>query len=218
MNIPDQWTFKSADVADGFDAHVREQLPWYDLATKAVAHLGRHYIPRGGLVYDIGASTGNIGRALADTITSRAANLIAIEESPEMAARYSGPPTLIVSDALTYEFEMFDFAVAFLAMMFFPVASRTAFLNGLISRTRPGGALVIVDKLVTPPGYCGTALRRLAMSWKLDSGTPPDDVVRKELSLAGYQRPLSPNMFHGRGEVFFMFGEFIGWICERNEA
>lgn len=217
MTIPDQWTFKSADVAQGFDAHVREQLPWYEMATKAVAHLGRHYIPKGGLVYDIGASTGNIGRALADTLTGRQARFIAIEESAEMAACYSGPPELVIADALTYDFAMFDFAVCFLSLMFFPVAERTAFLNGLVSRTRPGGAVVIVDKVVTPAGYCGTALRRLAMAWKVESGTTSEDIVRKELALAGYQRPLSPSIFWQRGEMFFRFGEFAGWIIERAE-
>jgi len=30
--------------------------PGTNLATNAVVHFGRHYIPRGGVVYDIGAS------------------------------------------------------------------------------------------------------------------------------------------------------------------
>ena len=56
MDIPREWTFENTDVASGFDRHVREQLPWYDLVTGAVAHIARHYIPKDGLVYDIGAS------------------------------------------------------------------------------------------------------------------------------------------------------------------
>jgi tRNA (cmo5U34)-methyltransferase len=70
LKIPTDWTFKNADVAAGFDDHVREQLPWYDIATASVAHVIRHYLPDGGLMYDIGASTGNIGRAVADTLRS----------------------------------------------------------------------------------------------------------------------------------------------------
>jgi hypothetical protein len=35
---PKEWTFYSDAVADKFDRHVREILPWQDLATQAVAH------------------------------------------------------------------------------------------------------------------------------------------------------------------------------------
>jgi tRNA (cmo5U34)-methyltransferase len=215
--IPQNWTFKDADVAKRFDSHVREQLPWYDLATRAVAHLGRHYVPKGGLVYDIGASTGNIGNALRDVLEARKARFTAIEESEQMAAHYGGPQNLVVADAIAYDYAPFDFAVAFLCLMFFPVADRRAWINRMCSLVRPGGAFVVVDKTVTPQGYVGTVLRRMAMSWKLDSGTTPAEIVEKELSLAGYQRPIEPSVFDGRASVFFQFGEFVGWVVERRE-
>ena len=68
MKIPEHWTFKSEGVAENFDEHVRESLPWYDLATKTLAHVVRHYITEGGIVYDIGCSTGNVGDAIKETI------------------------------------------------------------------------------------------------------------------------------------------------------
>ena len=63
------WTFQG--FAPEFDAHVREQLPWYGMATESVALIARHYIPAGGVkVYDLGcSSTGNVGRVLAPTLT-----------------------------------------------------------------------------------------------------------------------------------------------------
>ena len=69
MQIPQNWTFKSDHIADHFDQHVREQLPWYDLATFATAQMARHYVPQGGKVYDIGCATGNMGRVLAGTLS-----------------------------------------------------------------------------------------------------------------------------------------------------
>ena len=62
MQIPDSWTFKTDEVAQGFDSHVREQLPWYDALTQLVAMIARHYLPVGATAYDIGASTGNMGK------------------------------------------------------------------------------------------------------------------------------------------------------------
>src|SRR5436309_2991839 len=108
FKIPKNWTFRSPAVAKHFDQHVREQLPWYDTATQAVAHFGRHYIPNGGRVYDIGASTGNMGNALRETLKQRAADFTAIDQSVEMAAEYQGPPQLVITDAVTFDYQRFD--------------------------------------------------------------------------------------------------------------
>jgi len=217
LKIPKEWTFRSRAVARHFDRHVKEQLPWYDLATNAVAHFGRHYIPRNGVVYDIGASTGNIGLALKETLIQRQARFFAIEDSQEMADRYEGPPQLIVADAVSFDYQPFDFAVCFLVFMFLPVDTRVSFLRRLQGLTKAGGALVIVDKVQMPPGYVGTAFSRLTLQQKLAVGAKPDDILRKELSLAGYQRPVDPAMLPKSARAFFQVGEFVGWIIEAPE-
>ncbi len=124
---------------------------------------------------------------------------------------------LEVADALTYDFQMYDFAILFLVLMFLPICERKQFVMKLRSLIKPGGALVIVDKIITPPGYAGTCLRRMAMKWKLDAGANESEIVRKELSLAGYQRPLNPEMFRPFAVEWFRFGEFAGWLIEREE-
>jgi len=217
FEVPKHWTFRSRAVAKHFDQHVRESLPWYDLATNAVAHFGRHYIPRNGIVYDIGASTGNIGLALKDTLIQRQARFFAIEESREMADRYEGPPQLVVADAVGFDYKPFDFAVCFLVLMFLPVDIRATFLRKLQGLTKPGGALVVLDKVQMPPGYVGTAFSRLTLQQKLAVGAKPDDILRKELSLAGYQRPIDPLMLPKAARTFFQVGEFVGWILAAPE-
>ena len=218
LEIPKDWTFRSRAVAKHFDQHVRESLPWYDLATNAVAHFGRHYIPTGGRVYDIGCSTGNIGNALKETMDQRNARFTAIEQSAEMAAKYEGPPSLVVADAIAYDFAPFDFAVSFLTFMFLPVNHRASFLRRLISLTKSGGALIIVDKVQMPPGYVGTALSRFTLQQKLAAGAKPEAILQKELSLAGYQRPLNERMLPKSARPFFQVGEFVGWIIEQGES
>ena len=60
-------------------------------------------------------------------------------------------------------------------------------------------------------------LRRLSMPWKVDTGTSASDIVRKELSLAGYQRPINPSILEEVGIRFFQIGEFSGWVIEKSE-
>lgn len=213
--VPDHWTFADESVAEHFDDHVREQLPWYDMITEAVAVIARHYIPVGGLVYDVGASTGNVGRAIAETVEHRSAKLVAIEPIKEMAARYTGGGTLRIADATDYEFESFDLCVCFLSLMFMPVAARSALVARLKRLIKPGGALVIIDKVEQQRGIFGAILSRLTLNAKMRAGANSENILRKELSLAGAQIPLSPRVLRG-GRVFFRFADFVGVVFESN--
>lgn len=216
FEIPRNWTFEDQAVAAGFERHVREQLPWYELATGAVAHVARHYIPTGGRVYDLGAATGNIGRALAPTLEARDAHLIAVEPSQEMADLYAGPDQseLIVERAEEIAFDPFDVAIAFLTLMFVAPAERPGLLDRLVHAARPGGAIIIFDKMEAERGYPGTVLWRLALAGKLAAGVDPAEIVAKELSLSGVQRPLPRSLLPVYAIEFFRFGEFAGWLIE----
>jgi tRNA (cmo5U34)-methyltransferase len=215
MEVPSDWTFKNADVAAAFNRHVREQLPWYDLATGAVAHIARHYLPEQGLMYDIGASTGNIGIAMQDILTKRNATYVPIDNSEQMAEVYHGPGQLVVADAIDYDYEQYDVAVCFLVLMFIPPAKRKAFVHRLIGKIRQGGALIIFDKTEAATGYLSTILHRLTIAGKVSTGVPAQEIVEKELSLSGVQRPLPHHFMQWVApsctEVF-RFGEFAGWV------
>ncbi len=218
MKIPRNWTFKSNEVAAGFDKHVHEQLPWYDLTTGVIAHVARHYVPEGGTVYDIGASTGNIGKAIADTLEARSAKFVALDNAESMKAKYAGPGSLTVADALTFEYEPFDFAVCFLVLMFVPPAKRASLITKLRAQTNPGGALVIFDKCQPVQGYVSTVMSRLALAGKVASGVDAREIIAKELSLSGVQRPLDPKELGDDAQEIFRFGDFAGWIIESPSA
>ncbi len=221
--IPKNWTFESAAVAKRFEAHVREQLPWYEMLTASVVHIAAHYLPKYGLVYDIGASTGNTARALSPILWDRKAKLVAIEQSREMAKMFFPPHmpfdfTLLIEDALDLTYEPFDVGICLLTLMFMPVASRRSFLARLVSKLKPGGALIVVDKVLTTDAYPSVVLRRLAMKWKLDAGAKAEEIVAKELSLGGVQRPIDVRILPKNATQFFQFGEFAGWIIEAPEV
>lgn len=216
MQVPSEgaWSFDADGVADAFDNHVREQLPWYDLATDALVHIARHYIPEGGLVYDIGASTGNVGTAIQGILEDRSARLVAIEKSKEMSARYKGPGELITADAIDYDYGGFDFAVVFLTAIFMPVGKRKALINNLLKSLNDGGAIVLVERMEAGSGYVSTINARLTLANKVKSGATADDIVAKELSLSGVQRPMSHSEIPSHAVEFFRLGDFAGWIIE----
>ena len=215
LKLRDDWTFRAADVASDFDRHVREQLPWYELATRMVAHIARHYLPPGGLILDVGAATGNIGRALADTIAARSARLIGIEASREMAARYDAPGEVIVADAVEVDYARYrpDVIIAFLTLMFVPVKDRRALLATMRQSLNSGGALIIFDKMAAGSGYLSTMLYRLTLIAKQEAGASAGEIMQKDLSLAGIQRPMTDSELQGFAPVF-RFGDFAGFVFE----
>jgi len=213
MLIPSEWTFKHASVAEGFDRHVREQLPWYDLMSGAVAHIARHYIPHGGTVYDLGCSTGNIGNLLRQTIEIRQCDFRPVDNSPQMAERYTGPGQIQIADIAALNFDRFDVAIAFLCLMFLPIRERAAVLDRLRANVNNGGAVIIVDKVESVGGYIGTAIARLTLAGKCSAGVPADEILEKELSLIGIQRPMREAELSG-GVKVFQFGEFAGYVIE----
>ena len=207
------FTFSGDMTGETFTTHVNEQLPFYKLVTDATSMIVRNYLPKHGVVYDIGASTGNVSNAIKDFVKTRNASVISIEESESMASTWNGYGKLCVDDAVTFEYENFDVAVCFLVLMFMTVNERAYLISQLKSKMNAGGAIIIVDKLLVQGGYFGTVMRRLTFDWKLKNGSTPEQIINKELSLSGVQRPMTIDELPNAKE-FFKFGEFVGWVIE----
>ena len=218
--IPNNWTFENEEVAKRFDSHVRETLPWYDLATHGTAHLIKAYVPEKGVIYDIGASTGNIGRSIEQTIKDREVEFIGIENSEEMASKYDSQGKLVIADALDYEYKNFDIAVLFLTLMFIPVKRREPLLKTLHEKLNPGGAIIIVDKIPLHSGYLGSTIHRWTMKQKQIGGITLNEIAEKELSLVGVQRPIDAKThLHEREyKKWLQVGEFAGYIFEKDSG
>jgi tRNA (cmo5U34)-methyltransferase len=214
------WTFDSKEIAETFDNHVREQLPWYELVTEAVSYITRNYLPEFGIVVDIGASTGNMVDKLMPLLKERYSDIITIEQSVPMCnvlkKKYEKNESVYVQNINITNAKMpkGDVYIMFLTMMFIPIEHRKALINSMRANCRRGGVIVVVDKVCDHGGYFSTVLKRLTMHFKLQQGAKPEDVLNKEMSLAGVQIPIDPAILGEEAKQFFRMGEFAGWIIE----
>lgn len=161
-------------------------------------------------VYDIGAATGNIGKAIAPTLQERKANLIAIESSNKMARLYSGPGALLEEDACEVDYEPASLIILYLTLQFIPPAKRQPLLTKLQAALEPGGAIILVDKCEPRGGYASLVFYRLTLAGKLAAGAKPEDIISKELSLGGVQRPIAALDWR----QWFQFGDFVGYLYD----
>jgi tRNA (cmo5U34)-methyltransferase len=202
------WTFDNLD----FDRHVREQLPWYELVTEAVVFMTKQYLPtKDGVLYDIGASTGNITNAMRTMLQERRTKTISIEPNAYMVSKFAGYGDVMHASAEDCNYEKFDVAVLFLTMMFIPIHRREGFMTTLKQNMRQGGVIIVVDKVTDSSGYFATCIKRMTMYFK-QQFVSTENIVNKELSLSGVQRPVKRD-----GKLFFKFGEFEGWVIEADE-
>jgi tRNA (cmo5U34)-methyltransferase len=214
------WTFETPEIAAGFDDHVREQLPWYDMVTDAVVYIVRNYLTDSNTVVDVGASTGNMVDKLMPLLLERKAYAVALEKSPTMVEvlnkRFESHHNVRVvrEDVRTCGWEQAQVYVVFLTMMFIPVHERKRVIDRLRANLLKGGVLVVVDKVCDHGGYFATVLKRLGMHWKIQQGASLGDVTTKEMSLAGVQIPFDPAMLGADAKEFFRMGEFAGWVVE----
>jgi tRNA (cmo5U34)-methyltransferase len=148
----DSWTFKSADVANNFDAHVVAQLPWYPLVTEAVALAVKQFLPENGKVIEIGCSNGNIARAIKSTVDRRNASYIGIDNSAEMFDRINlpGDETNFLFhhiEAEVFPFPAHDVFVSMLTLIFIKPEDRKAILADAWDNLPTGGAMILVERL-----------------------------------------------------------------------
>jgi tRNA (cmo5U34)-methyltransferase len=133
-----------------------------------------------------------------------------------MAEHFEAQGILEIADCVTYDYKPFDVATIFLVLMFLTIDQRQTLIQSLIDKCRKGGAIIIVDKIETKANYIGTINRRLTLAGKVATGVSPEQIIAKELSLAGIQRPLKETELPESAESFFRFGEFAGWIIEKH--
>lgn len=213
------WTFDTPEIADKFDSHVREQLPWYDMVTDAVVYIVRNYLTEKGRVVDVGASTGNMIDKLMPLLLERKATAVAIEKSPSMIdvlhQRFENHHnvTVVQGDITRADLQPSQVYIVFLTMMFIPVHERRRVIAKLKANLIEGGVLILVDKVADHGGYFSTVLKRLGMHWKLQQGAELGEVTTKEMSLAGVQIPFDTSWIPEAKE-FFRMGEFVGWVVE----
>ena len=214
------WTFETPEIAAGFDDHVREQLPWYDMVTDAVVYIVRNYLTDDNTVVDVGSSTGNVIHKLMPLLLERKAYAVALEKSPTMVdvlkKRFESHHnvSVVCDDVRHGGVNKSQVIVVFLTLMFIPVHERQRVIDRLKANLLKGGVLIVVDKVCDHGGYFATVLKRLGMHWKIQQGAELGAVTTKEMSLAGVQIPFDPSMLGVDAKQFFRMGEFAGWVVE----
>lgn len=228
---PDRWAFDEK-VTAAFDDMLRRSVPRYDEMRRSVFEVGRRFVKRGTAVVDLGAWRGEGVAPLVDLFGAQNSYHL-VEKSPPMLdvlrARFSGMAgagvVKVLDLDLRTEFPRVNASLvqAVLTLQFTPIEHR----QKIVARARdvlvPGGALVLVEKVLGETAEAADLFDSLYHATKRENGYSEDDVARKALSLEGVLVPVTATWNEGLlrsagfrvVECFWRQYNFAAWVAVR---
>lgn len=229
--VPDgRWAFND-DVTAAFDDMLARSIPQYDVMRDSVADLAMRYFMDGTDVVDLGASRGDALASILARSQRRARKLVAVEVSKPMldtlhsrfyGEEYGNLQVLDFDLRKGYPAEISaSVTLCVLSLQFTPIEHRLRILRDVWSSTMPGGALILVEKVIGASADIDESFVELYYGLKRHNGYTDEQIERKRLSLEGVLVPVTAGWNEdmlrrvGFSEVdcFWRWMNFAGWVA-----
>jgi tRNA (cmo5U34)-methyltransferase len=191
------WNF-GGNVAGSFVDHVRQSVPFYDDGHDLVCHLSDFFCQDDGVCYELGVSTGQLIRKLAEYQSQKPRiRWIGIDREAEMIAKAEehcrGVPNvqLVCDDILLHDYQPCELIVAYYTLQFVPARHRQDMFNRVFQSLNWGGAFVLFEKVRAPDARFQDIMTTLYEDFKKRNGFTPDEIFNKKQSLKGVLDPFS---------------------------
>jgi len=228
----DNWEF-DAEVTQVFDNMLQRSIPQYEIMRKACFDIGSKYIEPDYAIVDLGCSR---GEALYPFILKykQANKYIGIEVSKPMyeAARLRFKSIIGIEQNIElYNYDLRNhypedkacLTLAILTVQFIPIEYRQRIIQKIYNHTKPGGALIFVEKILGANAELDSIMVDIYYQLKAANGYSEEAIKRKRLSLEGVLVPVTAKWneellkMAGFKQVdcFWRWMNFAGWIAIR---
>jgi tRNA (cmo5U34)-methyltransferase len=227
-----RWEF-DADVTRVFDDMLRRSIPQYQTMRSVVFEVGRRFVRPGTDLVDLGCSRGG---ALAPFVAEFGADAryVGIDVSAPMLEACRGRFAREIESGLVrvvdldlrhgYPDVAASLTLCVLTLQFTPVAERARILRDAFAHTRPGGALVVVEKVLSGSARAQRVMTAVYHDLKRTNGYGEDEIRRKALSLEGVLVPLAAaeneallrQAGFGEVECVWRWLSFGAWLAVRS--
>lgn len=191
------WTF-GGEVPDTFVDHIKLSVPLYDSGHDLVCQVSDFFIKNDSFAYEIGTSTGELLRKLAEHHTGKpGAKWFGLDIEPAMveaAKKHCADiPSIKISleDARIAEMEKSDLIVSYYTMQFVPPRYRQELFDKIYETLNWGGALIMFEKVRAPDARFQDIISQLYNDFKARNGFTGEEIVEKSRSLKGVMEPFS---------------------------
>jgi len=229
-----RWAFDD-EVTRVFDDMLRRSIPELPTMRSLVFEVGQRFVRPDTCVVDLGCSRGDSVAPFMKTFGSTV-HFVGVEVSPHMLsaarARFeeeveAGTFELLDLDlSRTYPDAKASLTLAVLTLQFIPLEHRLRVVQEVYDRTLPGGAFILVEKVLGSSAPVDAILTDLYEDLKRRNGYTQQNIDRKRLSLEGVLVPLTAgwneNLLRRAGfgdvECFWRSLNFAGWVAVKRES
>lgn len=190
---PPEGPFEFSDaVADVFPDMLRRSIPGYAASIQAIRSLTRAYAQANTRLYDLGCSLGAATRAMRQGLDVSGCRIIAVDNASAMVRRCrqllaeddaATPVEVLNADIRDVGIENASVVVMNYTLQFLPPADRAGMIAGIASGLRPGGILVLSEKVADPDPAIEAALNRLHLEFKRRHDYSELEISRKRAAL-----------------------------------
>lgn len=221
----EKWEFNS-EVAACFANMLERSIPDYRSMRALVYKIGKQYIRPGTLVVDVGCSTGLAVEQFVQEFENDNTFLL-IDNAPAMVEacreRFKDARSVEVKQGNLWQFlpleEKTSLVLSVLSLQFMPTAYRQSIINDIYNAMVPGGALILVEKIIGE--NLDDEMVELYYQMKTENGYTTDQIMEKRRSLENVLSPLKAewnvDLLRTAGfkavEEFWRCLNFCGWIA-----
>jgi len=191
------WTFGN-NVPDTFVDHIRQSVPLYESGHDLACQLSDFFVKDDSVVYEIGTSTGELIRKLAEHNARKSgARWVGMDVEPAMVAaaekHCKDVPNISIlhADARHLDMEKADLIVSYYTMQFVPPRYRQELFDKIYEALNWGGAFIMFEKVRGPDARFQDIITQLYNDFKLRNGFSSEEIVEKARSLKGVLEPFS---------------------------
>ncbi len=191
------------EVTRVFDDMISRSVPGYDLLVRLIALYADIFVSRGSQVYDLGCSTGVVSRVIAQQVANRHCSIHAIDNSAAMidSCRQRHPEFDInwrCQDIEEVEINNASMVVLNLTLQFIKPEQRQALIDRIYRGLRPGGILVLSEKVRFEQPQQQQTMTELYQAFKKLQGYSDLEISQKRSALEQVLIPDSPDQHLAR--------------------
>lgn len=179
-------------VVDVFPDMIGRSVPGYHTIIKMIGQIAERYVQANSTCYDLGCSLGASTLAMRHRIVSSNTRIVAVDNSPAMLERArttlaadSGdiPVELLLANLQDVAIEDASICVLNFTLQFIPVAERASILQRIAAGMRPGGVLILSEKLAFEDPEHNALMIELHHNFKRANGYSELEIAQKRSAL-----------------------------------
>ena len=181
-----------AQVVEVFPDMISRSVPGYNTIIDTIGRLSQKFAQNNSNIYDLGCSLGAATLAMRKGITAKGCNIIGVDNSTDMVKRckmhveaFKGntPVEIIEGNIQDINIENASMVVLNFTLQFIEKSQRQALLSKIAKGLKPGGLLVLSEKISAEDKVTDEVLIDLHHSFKRDNGYSELEVAQKRTAL-----------------------------------